>query len=137
MRSKTLFSVVFLLVLVSLVAAACTPAPATQPPVVDQPTEVVAEPTAEATMAPEEPTTEPMAFEGMVQTAPDCDYGGLIKEIASLDELTVQFTMCVPDPAFPSKAAFSAFSMQPREWIEAAMVSREILEKPIGTGPYS
>ena len=81
-------------------------------------------------------TIESDGFEGMVVTAPNCDYGGLIKEIAALDAKTVQFTMCVPDPAFEVKAAFSAFSIQPKEWIEKAMVSREILEKPIGTGPY-
>lgn len=136
MKSKVLFSAIFLLVLVSLMAAACTPTAPTEVPVVEQPTEVVAAPTTAPTMAPESPTEAPMAFEPMVQTAPDCDYGGLIKEIAAVDELTVQFTMCVPDPAFPSKAAFSAFSIQPKEWIEAAMVSREILEHPVGTGPY-
>ncbi len=136
MKSKSLFSVVVFLVLVSLTVAACTPAAPTAAPVEVQPTAVPVEPTA----VPAEPTAvpvEPMpAFEGMVQTAPDCDYGGLIKEIAAVDELTVQFTMCVPDPAFPSKAAFSAFAIQPKEWIETAMVSREILEKPVGTGPY-
>ena len=138
MRSKTLFSVVFLLVLVSMVAVACTPATPTAAPAEQQPTEAMAEPTA----APVEPTAvmeataEPMMFEPMVQTAPNCDYGGLLKEIAAVDEYTVQFTMCVPDPAFPSKAAFSAFSIQPKEWIETAMATGEILEKPIGTGPY-
>ncbi|MEA3310004.1 MAG: ABC transporter substrate-binding protein [Chloroflexota bacterium] len=101
-----------------------------------------AEPTQEpAAVVTEEPaavvTEEPAAaFEPMVVTAPDCDYGGLIKEIAALDEGTVQFTMCVPDPAFPSKAAFSAFSIQPKEWLEEAIASGEILEKPVGTGPY-
>ena len=138
MRSKTLFSVVFLLVLVSMVAVACTPATPTAAPAEPQPTEAMAEPTA----APVEPTAvmeataAPMMFEPMVQTAPNCDYGGLLKEIAAVDEYTVQFTMCVPDPAFPSKAAFSAFSIQPKEWIETAMATGEILEKPIGTGPY-
>ena len=72
----------------------------------------------------------------MVLTSPDCDYGGLFKEIAAVDASTVQFTMCVPDPAFPSKAAFTAFAVQPKEWIETAMASGEILEKPVGTGPY-
>jgi len=76
------------------------------------------------------------AYDGMVVTAPDCDYGGLIKEIAALDAMTVQISMCVPEPAFPSKAALSAFSIQPKEWIEAAMESGEILENPVGTGPY-
>lgn len=75
-------------------------------------------------------------YEGMVVSAPDCEYGGLIKEIAAVDSKTVKFTMCVPDPAFPTKAAFSAFSIQPKEWIESAMASHEILEKPVGTGPY-
>ncbi|PKN86798.1 MAG: peptide ABC transporter substrate-binding protein [Chloroflexi bacterium HGW-Chloroflexi-8] len=136
MKSRSLLSAVIFLVLVSMAVAACTPAAPTAAPVEVQPTAVPVEPTA----VPAEPTAvpvEPMpAFEGMVQTAPDCDYGGLIKEIAAVDELTVQFTMCVPDPAFPSKAAFSAFAIQPKEWIETAMVSREILEKPVGTGPY-
>jgi ABC-type transport system substrate-binding protein len=136
MKSKSLFSVVVFLVLVSMTVAACTPAAPTPAPVEVQPTAVPVEPTAvpaKPTAAPVEPVA---TFEGMVQTAPDCDYGGLIKEIAAVDELTVQFTMCVPDPAFPSKAAFSAFAIQPKEWIETAMVSREILEKPVGTGPY-
>jgi len=136
MKSRSLFSAVIFLVLVSMAVAACTPAVPTTAPVVEQPTAAPVEPT----VAPAKPTAEPVEpvanFEGMVQTAPDCDYGGLIKEIAAVDELTVQFTMCVPDPAFPSKAAFSAFAIQPKEWIETAMVSREILEKPVGTGPY-
>ena len=91
---------------------------------------------AEEPAVEEETAAEEMAFEPMVVTAPDCEYGGTIKEIAAVDEQTVKFTMCVPDPAFPSKAAFSAFSIQPKEWIESAMESGEILEKPIGTGPY-
>jgi ABC-type transport system substrate-binding protein len=66
----------------------------------------------------------------------DCSYGGLIQEIKAVDDLTVQFSLCAPDPAFPSKVAFTPFSIQPKEWIESAMVSKEILEKPIGTGPY-
>ncbi len=68
--------------------------------------------------------------------APDCDYGGKIKEIAALDRYTVQFTMCRPDPAFLAKVAFIPFSIQPKEHIEATAASGEILENPIGTGPY-
>ncbi|PKO15003.1 MAG: peptide ABC transporter substrate-binding protein [Chloroflexi bacterium HGW-Chloroflexi-10] len=144
MKSRTLFSVVFVLVLLSMLVVACqpaTPAPAADatmaPEVVENATAVPAEvvPT-DAPAEPMEKLYEEVAFEPMVLTSPDCEYGGLIKEIASLDESTVQFTMCVPDPAFPSKAAFSAFAIQPREWIEYAMESREILEHPVGTGPY-
>ncbi|MEA3396193.1 MAG: ABC transporter substrate-binding protein [Chloroflexota bacterium] len=115
MKHKSLLALVTLVVLFSMVLAGCGPT--------EEPTAVV--------------TEEPIGdFEPMVVAASDCDYGGLIKEIAALDEHTVQFTMCVPDPAFPSKAAFSAFSIQPTEWIEQAAASGEILEKPVGTGPY-
>jgi ABC-type transport system substrate-binding protein len=103
-------------------------------------TESTAEEPAAAEPAAAEPTSEPMeeamAFEPMVMAADNCDYGGLIKEIAALDELTVQFTMCVPDPAFPSKAAFTAFAIQPSEYLEANGGTGDLLEKPIGTGPY-
>lgn len=113
------FVFIALLVVLSLVLASCQPAaPAAEEPVA------------------EEPMEEPAEFEPMSLAAPDCEYGGLIKEIAALDESTVQFTMCAPDPAFPSKAAFTAFSIQPTEWLEKAIASGEILEKPVGTGPY-
>jgi peptide/nickel transport system substrate-binding protein len=69
-------------------------------------------------------------------TAPSCDYGGKIKDISALDELTVQFTMCKPDPAFLAKAAFIPFGIQPKEWIEETGGTGELLEHPIGTGPY-
>lgn len=75
-------------------------------------------------------------FEPMVVAAPDCDYGGLFKEIAAIDELTVQFSMCAPDPAFPPKAAFSPFAILPSEYLESTGGSGELLEHPIGTGPY-
>ncbi len=75
-------------------------------------------------------------FEPMVMSAPDCEYGGLFKEIAAVDKSTVQFTMCAPDPAFPSKAAFTAFAIQPSEYLEATGATGDILERPIGTGPY-
>jgi len=133
MFAKRTFAVLAVLVLLSMVLAACQPAATpttapTQPPATQPP---VSEPT-----ATQPPATE-VAFEGMKYPEnPSCDYGGIIKEIAALDRLTVQFTLCQPDPAFPSKAAFSAFSIQPKEWIEAAMADRRILSQPIGTGPF-
>ncbi|MGC8856822.1 MAG: hypothetical protein ACP5QU_08490, partial [Anaerolineae bacterium] len=55
------------------------------------------------------------AFEPMIYSAPDCNYGGEMKSIEAVDEFTVKFTLCAPDPAFPSKIAFSSFSIQPKE----------------------
>ena len=115
MKTKWLYLLVAFTLLFTLILASC--APKAEGPV--------------DTGVKEEKFKEPM-----VVTAPDCDYGGTIKEIAAIDEKTVKFTMCVPDPAFPSKAAFSAFSIQPKEWIESAMETGQILEKPVGTGPY-
>jgi ABC-type transport system substrate-binding protein len=67
-------------------------------------------------------------------SAADCDYGGIIKSIEAVDALTVKFTLCIPDPAFPSKAAFAAFGIQPAEHLEATGGSP--IENPVGTGPY-
>jgi len=54
-----------------------------------------------------------------------------------VDPLTVKFTMCVPDPAFLVKVAFSAFSIRPKEQLEkTGGGGEELLSQPIGTGPY-
>jgi ABC-type transport system substrate-binding protein len=78
----------------------------------------------------------PMEAEGelLVISAP-CE-NNKIKEIAALDDMTVQFTTCKPDPAFLAKVAFTPFYIQPREWIEETGGTGELLEHPIGTGPY-
>ena len=73
-------------------------------------------------------------FEGMMAEAPDCDYGGEFKSIEAVDEYTVKITLCVPDPAFPSKIAFTSFAIQPAEHLQAS--NGAPLENPIGTGPY-
>jgi len=131
MKTKTLYSLVAVLVFASLMMASCVPAAETPPAA-----EVTLPPAAQATPTLAPTPEPPMAFEPMVYSAPDCEAGSILKEIAALDELTVQFSLCVPDPAFLSKAAFTAFAIQPKEWIEASMENRQILEKPVGTGPY-
>jgi ABC-type transport system substrate-binding protein len=68
--------------------------------------------------------------------APDCEYGGEFKAIEAVDEFTVKFTLCYPDPAFLSKAAFTSFTIQPKEWLEFTGGTGDLLENPIGTGPY-
>jgi ABC-type transport system substrate-binding protein len=75
-------------------------------------------------------------FQPMSYSAPDCSYGGEIYKIEALDELTVKFTLCRPDPAFPSKVAFSAFSINSAEYLEATGGGGDLIDKPIGTGPY-
>ncbi len=69
--------------------------------------------------------------------AASCDYGGAIQKIEAVDELTVTFTLCAPDPAFPSKVAFSAMNIHPSEHLEATGGGGpELFQNPIGTGPY-
>jgi ABC-type transport system substrate-binding protein len=76
------------------------------------------------------------AFEATKYEAPDCEYGGEYSSIEAVDANTVKITLCLPDPAFPSKIAFTSYAIQPREWLESTGGNGELLEKPIGTGPY-
>ncbi|MDH3249266.1 MAG: ABC transporter substrate-binding protein [Acidimicrobiia bacterium] len=121
-----------LIAVFALVAAACGGTAD------DEPTTTTAgEPTAtETTAAPA--TTEPAEpsadFEGTTLEA-GCDYGGKINSITAVDELTVEFDLCSPDPAFLPKLAFGVFGIQPAEHLEATGGSP--LDNPIGTGPYS
>jgi ABC-type transport system substrate-binding protein len=111
-----------------LLAACGAPAPTAAPVATEAP--VV------ATEAPVVATEAPVAYEGMSVSAPDCTYGGEFKSIEAVDELTVKITLCVPDPAFPSKIAFTSFGIQPSEYLTSTGATGAILEKPIGTGPY-
>ena len=87
--------------------------------------------------APEEAApAEDAEFAPASVAAENCDYGGKILSIESLDELTVQFTMCKSDPAFLAKVAFTPFGIQPAEHIEATGGTGTLLEEPVGTGPY-
>jgi ABC-type transport system substrate-binding protein len=90
-------------------------------------------PTLTPEVIPAETATLP-AFQGMRVDALDCKYGGEFNSIAAIDEFTVKFTLCYPDPAFLSRIAFTAFSIQPLEHLAATGGSP--LENPIGTGPY-
>ncbi|MEO8612423.1 MAG: ABC transporter substrate-binding protein [Chloroflexota bacterium] len=76
------------------------------------------------------------AQEWLSFSAPDCDYGGNLKAIEAIDALTVRFTFCQPDPAFPYKAAFSAFAITPSEYLQSTGGGGDLIRKPIGTGPY-
>ncbi len=83
-------------------------------------------------------TEEAKAFEPLVVTDESCKTSK-IKSIEALDEYTVRFTLCKPDPAFLAKIAFQPFFIRPQEWIEANAneANKEILlTQPVGTGPY-
>jgi ABC-type transport system substrate-binding protein len=68
--------------------------------------------------------------------AEDCDYGGKIKSISALDDMTVEFQLCGSDPAFEAKIAFTPFGIQPAEWIAETGGTGDLLTNPVGTGPY-
>ena len=130
MNRKMLYNLGAILLLLSMVLSACAPktAATTEAP---KPTEPPAEPTAVPAY------TFPSGL--LSVSAPDCEYGGLVKSMEAVDENTVKFTMCSPDPAFLSKIAFSSFAIQPKEWLEQTGGGGEgsaLLEKPVGTGPY-
>ncbi len=152
---------VLLLALLIPVLAACgstpaAPAPTTAPAATEAapaPTEAPAA-TEAATEAPTEATTEEATEEPaasgesqavytegdlMAVAVTSCDaegYTGQLREIAAVDPLTVRFSLCQPDPAFRSKAAFTPFAILPSEYLESTGGTGELLEKPIGTGPY-
>ncbi len=129
---RNLYVLLSLLVLASVVLAACGGTPATEAPAATDAPATEAPTEAPATEAPA--TEAPSAYEGMMVESPDCDYGGEVKSIEAVDEFTVKFTLCVPDPAFPSKIAFTSFAIQPAEHLETT--EGKPLENPIGTGPY-
>ena len=132
MKRHTLFNVLGVLVIASLALAACgTPATQTAAAPTSPPSDT-------AVPAPENPyETVPFA-EPMVLDAGSCDYGGAVRSVEAVDELTAVFTLCGPDPAFLSKMGFSVFGIYPQEWLEyvAGGMTEDRLRHPIGTGPY-
>ncbi len=144
MGRKSLFVLLGLLVLAGLLLAACKPAAETEAPAAEAP--AAEEPTAAAPAAEEPEETvaaievdyQEIPFEEPLVVSAECG-NNKIKEIAALDEYTVRFTMCKPDPAFPAKVAFTPFFIYPREWIEAYANEENketLLSMPVGTGPY-
>ena len=77
-----------------------------------------------------------MEFAPMAVSAENCDYGGEFQSIESIDESTVKFTLCFPDPAFPSKVAFSSYAINDAGYLESTGGTGDLIDKPNGTGPY-
>ena len=82
-----------------------------------------------------QPIPEPTSVYLVARSA-SCALGGNMRAITALDALTVSFSLCTPDAAFPAKAALPVFGIQPHSWIEATGGFGEILAHPIGTGPW-
>ncbi len=128
---RRLVWVLFFAITLSVGLAACKKATPETP----APTEA---PAAEEPAATEAPAAEAEGFQPLVVTDESCKTSK-IKAIEALDEYTVRFTLCKPDPAFLAKIAFQPFFIRPQEWIEANAneANREILlTQPVGTGPY-
>ncbi len=68
--------------------------------------------------------------------AVNCDYGGIIKSIEAVDELTVKFTLCKPD-GLPVE---SRLLRLPDSTVGIPRKHRgggtALTENPVGTGPY-
>ena len=117
MKKNSFFSVLALVMVASLLLAACQPAAPAAP---------------EATAVPTDAPFVPMKVE-----AANCDYGGEFKSMEAVDEHTVKFTLCYSDPAFASKVAFSVFSIADKDYLDSmAGDSVKMSDNANGTGPY-
>ncbi|MFN8530817.1 MAG: ABC transporter substrate-binding protein [Anaerolineae bacterium] len=90
----------------------------------------------DASGLPASPNLTVDANGNIAYAAESCDYGGIIQSITAVDPRTVQFQLCVQDGAFPQKVAFSSLGIQPLEHLVATGGGGDLVNSPIGTGPY-
>ena len=128
MKSRFFVTLLALSLMLGLLAA-CV-APEASEPAAD------AETAADAEAEPAADTGDAAAYAPTEVRAESCDYGGKIESIVAVDDLTVEFNLCDPDPAFLAKIAFIPFGIQPAEWLAETGGTGELLEQPIGTGPF-
>ena len=60
-----------------------------------------------------------------------------IAKIEAVDELTVRFTLCAPDPAFTQKLAVTNFAVNDSGWLAAAIEDGSLATTMNGTGPLA
>jgi ABC-type transport system substrate-binding protein len=139
---RSIYVLLSMLILASMVLAACgTPtAPATDAPAAPAATAVPAAtdvPAAPAATEAPAATAAP-AFAGDSLFAPDCNYGGNFKGIEAVDQYTVKFSFCAPDPAFLAKiASVEAFDIYSKaNLIATGGDANKVNDAPVGTGPY-
>jgi peptide/nickel transport system substrate-binding protein len=70
-------------------------------------------------------------------SAQDCNYGGEIKSVESIDAYTVKFSLCSPDSAFVSKIASPIFAVQDQDYLNQNKGdSTAMSAAPNGTAAY-
>jgi ABC-type transport system substrate-binding protein len=118
-KKSKLFYLLSMVVVLSMLLAACQPG---------------AQPGAKET-AKNRPAWD--QAKAMNVAAADCSYGGEFKSITAVDEYTVKFSLCYPDPAFPSKAAFNVFSIADKEFLDSmGGDSVKMSDSAAGSGPF-
>jgi ABC-type transport system substrate-binding protein len=60
-----------------------------------------------------------------------------VARIEAVDELTVRFELCAPDPAFTQKLAVTNFSVNDSGWLAAAIEDGSLATTMNGTGPLA
>lgn len=148
-KSLASLAVVMSVILSACATAAPTPAPApaeqkptdapkaTEAPAATEAPKPTEAPKADAAKPTEAPKADAGAMSADSLMAPDCNYGGEIKSIEAVDKLTVKFSLCASDPAFPQKVTGSSFGIMDKDNIaETKGDAKTISEKPVGTGPY-
>jgi len=124
------------LAILAIIVAACGGA-------TTSPSTATEAPSSEAPSSAAPPASANPNFEGMAYPesgeAPcgTADYSGIMKKITAVDELTVEFQLCAPDPAFLPKVAFSVFGIWDSDYLAAHAPDKSYLTAPVGTGPYT
>jgi peptide/nickel transport system substrate-binding protein len=124
------------LAILAIIVAACGGA-------TTSPSTATEAPSSEAPSSAAPPASANPNFEGMAYPesgeAPcgTADYSGIMKKITAVDELTVEFQLCAPDPAFLPKIAFSVFGIWDSDYLAAHAADKSYLTAPVGTGPYT
>ncbi len=115
---RSLYLLLSVLVLAGMILAACAPATPAAPA---------------ATAVPPKPAFVPEKL-----AAADCNYGGNFKSIEAVDEFTVKFAFCNPEPAFIAKiASVEAFDIYDQDYLkEIGGDAVKMNDKPVGTGAY-
>ncbi len=151
---RSLLFLIFAMLLVGFLIAACNSSSVQQMPLGEKPlatdddpklgpeetasVELTSQTVVTTTSQAPTPSATLNPFEPLSVSAPDCTYGGSFKSIQALDRYTVQFALCAPEVAFLAKIAFPPFGILSGEWLAQAGegVDVQLLERPVGTGPY-